>query len=169
MTTSPLENKPTTDPRSHCADSSSSNCGAHRSSSTAQQIWLAGLGAFGRMQSEGSKFFASLVREGEKFEQRHRDELHEKTAHVRATVEGHLDDAVDGARRGWDRLSRALDHRVQASLHALNLPRQAEIEALQREVQSLRTEVQHLNTRLHPQQSPPEQQTSGRSTAPPSE
>ena len=31
----------------------------------ARQIWLAGLGAFARAQDEGSKFFETLVQEGQ--------------------------------------------------------------------------------------------------------
>lgn len=168
MPTSPLENKPAPDSYTHCEESSSA-CDTRRSSSSAQQVWLAGLGALGRMQSEGSKFFATLVREGEKFEHRHRDELHEKSAKVRATVEDRLDDAVDGARRGWDRLSRALDDRVQAALHALNLPSQTEIQALRHEIHSLRTEIEHLNMRLSAEKSTTIKHPSGPNTTPPSQ
>ena len=36
---------------------------------SAQQIWLAGMGAFNRAQSEGSKLFEGLVRDGLSLEQ----------------------------------------------------------------------------------------------------
>ena len=36
---------------------------------SAQQIWLAGMGAFNRAQSEGGKLFESLVRDGLSLEQ----------------------------------------------------------------------------------------------------
>ncbi|HQX93164.1 MAG TPA: phasin family protein, partial [Thermomonas sp.] len=36
---------------------------------SAQQIWLAGMGAFNRAQAEGGKLFESLVRDGLSLEQ----------------------------------------------------------------------------------------------------
>ena len=38
-------------------------------SESAQQIWLAGVGAFGRAQAEGTKLFEALVKEGLSLEQ----------------------------------------------------------------------------------------------------
>ena len=38
-------------------------------SESAQQIWLAGVGAFGRAQAEGTKLFEGLVKEGLNLEQ----------------------------------------------------------------------------------------------------
>src|SRR3546814_14252504 len=38
-------------------------------SESAQQIWLAGVGAFGRAQAEGTKLFEGLVQEGLNLEQ----------------------------------------------------------------------------------------------------
>jgi len=39
---------------------------------SAQSIWLAGMGAFGRAQEEGGKLFDSLIKEGSKLEQKTR-------------------------------------------------------------------------------------------------
>ena len=36
---------------------------------SAQHVWLAGIGALGRAQSEGSRLFSSLVEEGEELEE----------------------------------------------------------------------------------------------------
>lgn len=41
---------------------------SRRLGESAQTVWLAGLGALGRVQSEGSKLFDSLVREGAAYE-----------------------------------------------------------------------------------------------------
>ena len=40
---------------------------------SAQQIWLAGLGAFSKAQNEGKKVFDTLVKQGEQIEQRTRN------------------------------------------------------------------------------------------------
>ena len=54
---------------------------------SAQQIWMAGMGAFNRAQGEGSKLFEALVKEGMNIEQ-----------HTRKLAGGKVDavrDAVD--------------------------------------------------------------------------
>ena len=42
---------------------------AKRLGESAQQVWLAGVGAFGRAQAEGTKLFETLVKEGLSLEQ----------------------------------------------------------------------------------------------------
>src|SRR3546814_9728797 len=44
-------------------------------SESAQQIWLAGVGAFGRAQAEGTKLFEGLVKEGLNRSEEHTSEL----------------------------------------------------------------------------------------------
>ena len=48
---------------------------------SAQQIWLAGMGAFNRAQSEGSKLFETLVRDGLSLEQTARKFAGHRTRH----------------------------------------------------------------------------------------
>ena len=50
---------------------------------SAQQIWLAGLGAFAKAQEEGSKVFDALVKEGEAMHKKTRKLAEEK---INATV-----------------------------------------------------------------------------------
>ena len=57
-------------------------------SESAQQIWLAGVGAFGRAQAEGTKLFEGLVKEGLNLE---------NTARKFASL-----DQISGGRSGWN-------------------------------------------------------------------
>src|SRR3546814_4033133 len=55
-------------------------------SESAQQIWLAGVGAFGRAQAEGTKLFEGLVKEGLNLEQTARRFADNRTHVVRDVV-----------------------------------------------------------------------------------
>ena len=67
-------------------------------SDSAQQVWLAGLGALGRAQAEGSRFFDGLVKEGEAWEARRRERSGEQGPGWRDNVETSLDEAREKAR-----------------------------------------------------------------------
>jgi poly(hydroxyalkanoate) granule-associated protein len=54
---------------------------------SAQQIWLAGLGAFAKAQEEGGKVFDALVKEGEAIQKKTRKMADEKFADVRKTAD----------------------------------------------------------------------------------
>ena len=69
---------------------------------SAQQVWLAGLGALSRAQAEGSRLFESLVREGESMEARSREES-PRGESLRDSVETTLGNARDRAAGTWDR------------------------------------------------------------------
>jgi hypothetical protein len=51
---------------------------------SAQQIWLAGLGAFAKAQQEGNKVFDALIREGEAIQQKTRKVTEDKVTEMAA-------------------------------------------------------------------------------------
>ena len=53
---------------------------------SAQQIWLAGLGAFAKAQEEGNKVFEALVKEGKDIQKRTRASAEEKLGAVTGRV-----------------------------------------------------------------------------------
>ena len=71
---------------------------------SAQHIWLAGMGAFNRAQSEGSKLFETLVRDGLSLEQTARKFAGSRAGVVRDAVEGRVDQARERAADTWDKL-----------------------------------------------------------------
>ena len=64
---------------------------------SAQQIWLAGMGAFNRAQAEGGKLFESLVRDGLSLEQTARKFTGTRADFVRDAVEGKVGQARERA------------------------------------------------------------------------
>ncbi|MGN0857769.1 MAG: phasin family protein [Stenotrophomonas sp.] len=109
----------------------------HRLGESAQQVWLAGLGAFNRAQSEGSRLFESLVRDGQAYEQR------SKAAgasgwNVQDNLAAGLGQARERGARTWDKVEHAFDEQVQAVLRRLNMPTAAQVAALETELAALR-------------------------------
>jgi poly(hydroxyalkanoate) granule-associated protein len=86
---------------------------------SAQQIWLAGLGAFAKAQEEGTKVFEALVKEGEAIQKRTREAAEDKVAEARKVATG-----------TWDRLESVFEERVARALHSLNVPTKKDIDAL---------------------------------------
>lgn len=100
---------------------------------SAQQIWLAGLGAFAKAQEEGNKVFDALVKEGENIQSKTRKMTDEKMAQVAGKAAG-----------TWDRLEQVFEDRVARSLGSLGVPSKKDIEKLSKRVAELTAVVQGL-------------------------
>ena len=104
---------------------------------SAQQIWLAGMGAFNRAQSEGSKLFETLVRDGLSLEQTARKFAGQRANVVRDAVEGHVGQARERAADTWDKLEKVFEERVQRALVKLGVPGREDLHALTERVERL--------------------------------
>ncbi len=125
-------------------------------SESAQQIWLAGTGAFGRAQAEGSKLFEGLVKEGLSLEQTAR-KFAGRTNVVRDAVETRVDQARERATDTWDRLEKVFEDRVQRALTKLGVPGRDDLADLSSRVETLTTELRR--------QGVPARKTAARKTA----
>jgi len=113
---------------------------------SANQIWLAGLGAFSKAQQEGANMFETLVAEGEKFQERTKGAADERLAEVK-----------EKATESWNKLEKVFDDRVGRALHALNVPTRKDIDHLSRRVHDLTTITKKMAE---------EEETHGRGRAP---
>lgn len=100
---------------------------------SAQQIWLAGLGAFAKAQEEGNKVFDALVKEGETIQKKTRKAADEKIAVVAGKAVG-----------TWDRLEQVFEDRVAKALGSLGVPTKKDIDKLSKRVAELTAVVQKL-------------------------
>ena len=112
----------------------------------ANQIWLAGLGAFSRAQEEGGKIFDTLVSEGRSLESKGRKFTEATVNEVRSNVEGTVDDVQGRATRGWDKLEQVFEQRVARTLGALGVPTAQDIRSLTERVEELHGAVDALKT-----------------------
>ncbi|MFC3551807.1 phasin family protein [Lysobacter cavernae] len=110
-------------------------------SESAQQIWLAGVGAFARAQSEGTKLFEGLVKEGLSLEQTARKFAGGQADAVRDVVESRVDQARERAADTWDRLEKVFEERVHRALVKLGVPGRDDLGELSRRVDALTTEL----------------------------
>ena len=112
---------------------------------SAQQIWLAGLGAFAKAQAEGGKLFETLVKEGGAIERKTRQFTGSKVHEVRGAVESGVGAARQRATDTWDRLEKVFEDRVSRSLSRLGVPGRQDLDALAARVEELARAVRQLN------------------------
>ncbi len=116
-------------------------------SESAQQVWLAGLGALARAQNEGSRLFDSLVKEGEAAEERSREES-ARGQTLRDTVENTLGQARDRAAGTWDRVEKNFEDRVHRVLRRMDIPSRSDIEALNERLDALNRRLTRAEGRV---------------------
>ena len=113
----------------------------HTLSETAQQVWLAGVGAFSRAQTEGTRLFETLIKEGLKLEQNAVKFAGGQADAVRGKVENTVGQARDRATDTWDRLEKVFEDRVQRALTKLGVPGREDLAELTRKVDTLTAEL----------------------------
>ncbi|MCX7228676.1 MAG: phasin family protein [Burkholderiales bacterium] len=132
-------------------DSKADNQLAAAVKDSAQQIWLAGLGAFAKAQEEGNKVFEALVKEGKDIQKRTRATAEEKLGAVTGrvgSVAGNLGTVAGTlskqATDSWDRLETVFEERVARALNRLGVPTNSDVQALIARVDALNAAVQSL-------------------------
>ena len=109
---------------------------------SANQIWLAGLGAFSKAQQEGAKMFEALVAEGEKVQGR-----------TKVAADEGLSELKEKATGTWDKLEKVFEDRVARALQVLNVPSRHDIDTLSERIRELTVITKKLSeeeeTRRH--------------------
>ena len=108
---------------------------------SAQQIWMAGVGAFTRAQGEGSKLFEALVTEGMNIEKTTRKLAGGRVDAVRDAVEDRVGAVRGRASDTWDRLENVFEDRVQRALNRLGIPGREDLVALSARVDALTAQL----------------------------
>ena len=103
-----------------------------------RKIWLAGLGVYSKIDTDGSGLFDSLVKEGEKAEKLTKAG-EPKTA--KSSTRSKVDDVKELALGKWSELEEAFDKRLNSAISRLGVPSSEEVKALHAKVETL---TQHL-------------------------
>ena len=118
---------------------------------SAQQIWLAGLGAFSKAQEEGVKVFDALVQEGKGLEEKTRKvtrermgNMSERMGAVSETVNKAATQATAKTNAAWDRIEQVFEDRVARSLKSLGVPTDSAVTSLTKQIDELSAEVRSL-------------------------
>lgn len=111
---------------------------------SANQIWLAGLGAFSNAQEESEKVFESLVKQGQEFENKTSNNVRKqiKVAESRVQTIRHR------ANSSVVKLEQVFEERVQQVLAKLGVPSQNDLEVLNQKIEELRAALPEKKKRL---------------------
>jgi poly(hydroxyalkanoate) granule-associated protein len=111
---------------------------------SAQQIWLAGLGAFSKAQEEGGKVFEALVKEGVTMQKKTQSAAEEKFTEAGSRMASMAEELSSKASGQWDRLENIFEERVGRALKALGVPTSADTQALLARIEQLERQVRQL-------------------------
>lgn len=111
---------------------------------SAQQIWLAGLGAFAKAQEQGGAMFEALLKEGSNLEQKTRKLATGKVDGVRDAVESGVSQVRERTQDTWDRLEQVFEDRVSRALAKLGVPGRKDLDDLLKRVDELNRDVRKL-------------------------
>lgn len=108
---------------------------------SAQQIWLAGLGAFAKMQQEGSKAFEALVKDGAGLQKKTQQAAEETLSQAQARMAGLASEFGAKTSAGWGKLENIFEERVARALEHLGVPSADEVAALRARVEALEAQL----------------------------
>jgi poly(hydroxyalkanoate) granule-associated protein len=111
---------------------------------SAQQIWLAGLGAFTKAQGEGGKAFDTLVQQGAAMHRKTQAVAEEKIGEVASRMTQVAGDVGAKAGQHWDKLETIFEERVAKALSKLGVPSSKDVNALIARIDALSASVAKL-------------------------
>ena len=112
---------------------------------SAQQIWLAGMGAFSKAQEEGGKVFEALVKEGMSLQRKTQAVAEEKIGEVTSKMSDMAGDVQAKAGQHWDKLETIFEERTAKALNKLGVPSAKDVEALIKRIDALSAQVAKLS------------------------
>ena len=114
---------------------------------SAQQIWLAGLGAFSKAQEGGGKVFESLMKEGLSIQRKTQAVAEEKISEATSKMANMAGDIQSKAGQQWDKLENIFEDRVAKALNKLGVPSAKDVDALIARIDELNKSVQKMSAK----------------------
>lgn len=121
---------------------------------SAQQIWLAGLGAFAKAQEEGGKVFDNLVKEGTSLQRKTQAAAEERLSDATSRVASMATEISSKASGQWDKLESIFEERVAKALNKLGVPSAREIDVLIERIDELNRSVAKLSAKAPARRAP---------------
>ena len=115
---------------------------------SAQQIWLAGLGAFAKAQGSGGKVFETLMKEGVNLQRKTQaaagEKIGEKIGDMADKMSAMAGEVGHKANAQWDKLESIFEERTSRALGRLGVPSAKELAALTARVDALAAALARL-------------------------
>ena len=115
---------------------------------SAQQIWLAGMGAFAKAQEEGTKVFESLVKEGVSLQRKTQAVAEERIGEVTGKMSAMAGEVTNKAGASWDKLESIFEARTAKAMGKLGVPTAKDVAALSARVDALASAVAKLGGKV---------------------
>jgi poly(hydroxyalkanoate) granule-associated protein len=114
---------------------------------SAQQIWLAGLGAFAKAQEGSGKVYESLMKEGMSIQRKTQAAAEEKITEATSKMANMAGDIQSKAGQHWDKLENIFEDRVAKALHKLGVPSAKDIDALTARIDALNKSLHKMSAK----------------------
>jgi len=111
---------------------------------SAQQIWLAGLGAFSKAQQEGGKAFETLVKNGLDMQRKTQETAEAKLHEATQKMTGIAQELNQKATGQWDKLETIFEDRVAKALLRMGVPSAEQLQSLVARIESLEQQLSEL-------------------------
>jgi poly(hydroxyalkanoate) granule-associated protein len=108
---------------------------------SAQQIWLAGMGAFAKAQAEGTQAFDKLIKDGVTLQRKTQGAAEEKISEVTGKMTAMAGEVTAKAGQHWDKLESIFEARTAKAMGRLGVPSGKDLAALRARVEQLAAEV----------------------------
>jgi poly(hydroxyalkanoate) granule-associated protein len=115
---------------------------------SAQQIWLAGMGAFAKAQEEGGKVFEALVKEGVSLQRKTQAVAEERLGEVTGKMSAMAGEVSNKAGASWDKLESIFEARTAKAMNKLGVPTAKDVAELSARVDALAAAVVKLGGKL---------------------
>jgi poly(hydroxyalkanoate) granule-associated protein len=117
---------------------------------SAQQIWLAGMGAFAKAQAEGTQAFDKLIKDGVSLQRKTQGMAEEKISEVTGKMTAMAGEVTAKAGQHWDKLESIFEARTAKAMGRLGVPSAKDLAALTERVEKLAAEVAKLGGKRAP-------------------
>ena len=124
----------------------------HLAKESAEQIWLAGLGAFSKAQQEGGKVFNVLVQDGLALQKQAQAMAQEQFQAASSRFEDLTSKVSERAAEPLDKLESLFEQRVAKALQRLGIPSAHDLQALQAQIALLTQELEQTRAQLRREQ-----------------
>ena len=108
---------------------------------SAQQIWLAGMGAFAKAQAEGKQVFDTLVKEGTSLQKKTQGVAGEKMDEVSGRMSSLADEMSSRAGKQWGKFETLFEDGTARAMKRLRVPTASDIKALADRIDALSAQV----------------------------
>jgi poly(hydroxyalkanoate) granule-associated protein len=89
---------------------------------SAQQIWLAGMGAFAKAQAEGTQAFDKLIKDGLSLQKKTQGMAEDKLGEVTGKMSAMAETVSAKAGQNWDKLEAIFEQRTAKAMSRLGVP-----------------------------------------------